>query len=171
MPWKTVLHNVMFPMIVTGKASRSEARERALATIERVRLGKFRDAYPHMLSGGMKMRVAMGRAIALEPAVLLMDEPFAALDALTRREMQEELLRWWGESRFTVLFVTHSIEEAIVVGSRVLVLSPHPGRVRAEIDVTQVGLDDVESAEFGLLAKRIHGLLFGRRAAPLQENV
>src|ERR1700681_2160006 len=102
MPWKTVLHNVMFPMIVTGKFSRSEARERALATIERVRLSKFRDAYPHMLSGGMKMRVALGRAMALEPAILLMDEPFASLDALTRREMQDELLGLWDQSRFTV---------------------------------------------------------------------
>src|SRR3984957_75804 len=83
MPWKTVLQNVMFPMTATGKFSRAEARERASETIERVKLGKFRDAYPHMLSGGMKMRVALGRAMALEPAILLMDEPFASLDALT----------------------------------------------------------------------------------------
>jgi NitT/TauT family transport system ATP-binding protein len=169
MPWKTVLQNVMFPMSVTGKFSRSEARERALATIERVKLGKFRDAYPHMLSGGMKMRVALGRALALEPAMLLMDEPFAALDALTRREMQEELLGWWDQSRFTVLFVTHSIEEAMIVGSRVLLLSPHPGRVRAELDVSRFRFDNIESAEFGLAAKRIHGLLFGKSPTPAQE--
>jgi NitT/TauT family transport system ATP-binding protein len=161
MPWKTVLQNVMFPMRVTGKFARAEARERALATIERVKLGKFRDVYPHMLSGGMKMRVALARAMAMEPAILLMDEPFAALDALTRREMQEELLNLWDQSRFTVLFVTHSIEEAIIIGSRILVLSPHPGRVRAELDASRFRFDDVDSPEFGALAKRIHRLLFG----------
>jgi NitT/TauT family transport system ATP-binding protein len=171
MPWKTVLQNVMFPMSATGKYSRAEARERATATIERVKLGKFRDAYPHMLSGGMKMRVALGRAMALEPAMLLMDEPFASLDALTRREMQEELLSLWDQSRFTVLFVTHSIEEAILVGSRILVLSPHPGRVRAELDVGHFRFDSIESAEFGLAAKRIHGLLFGKSPVAVEELI
>jgi NitT/TauT family transport system ATP-binding protein len=161
MPWKTVLQNVMFPMNVTGKFTRAEARERALTTIDRVKLGKFRDVYPHMLSGGMKMRVALARAMALEPAILLMDEPFAALDALTRREMQEELLSLWEQSRFTMLFVTHSIEEAIIIGSRILVLSPHPGRVRAELDASRFRFDNIDSPEFGVLAKRIHRLLFG----------
>ena len=99
----------------------------------------FADRYPHMLSGGMKMRVAIARAMALEPDILLMDEPFAALDALTRRTMQQELLSLWHQLRFTVLFVTHSIEEAIIIGSRILVLSPHPGRVRAELDERDFG--------------------------------
>ncbi len=89
---------------------------------------------PHMLSGGMKQRVAIARAMAMEPDILLMDEPFAALDALTRRKMQEELLQLWDDIRFTVLFVTHSIEEAIIVGNRILVLSPHPGQVKAELN-------------------------------------
>ncbi|MCV5656503.1 ATP-binding cassette domain-containing protein, partial [Escherichia coli] len=84
------------------------------------------DAYPHTLSGGMKARVAIARALAMQPKILLMDEPFAALDALTRRKMQEELLELWDEVRFTLLFVTHSIEEALVVGNRILLLSPHP---------------------------------------------
>ncbi len=163
MPWKTVLQNVEFPMRATGKFSRAEARERAIAMIDRVKLGKFRDAYPYMLSGGMKMRVALARALAFEPSILLMDEPFAALDALTRREMQEELLSLWEQFRFTVLFVTHSIEEAIIVGSRILVLSPHPGRVRAELDTTRFGFEEVDSTEFGALSKRIHGLLFGQK--------
>jgi len=161
MPWKTVLQNTEFPMRATGKFGRTEARERAIAMIDRVKLGKFRDVYPHMLSGGMKMRVALARAMALEPSVLLMDEPFAALDALTRREMQEELLGLWEQFRFTVLFVTHSIEEAILVGSRILVLSPHPGRVRAELDASRFRFDEIDNAEFGALSKRIHGLLFG----------
>jgi NitT/TauT family transport system ATP-binding protein len=164
MPWKTVLQNVEFPMRATDKFGRAEARERAIAMIDRVKLGKFRDVYPHMLSGGMKMRVALARALALEPSVLLMDEPFAALDALTRREMQEELLGLWEQYRFTVLFVTHSVEEAILVGSRILVLSPHPGRVRAELDASQLHFSEIDTAEFGALSKRIHGLLFGTDA-------
>ena len=121
---------------------------------------KFRDAYPHTLSGGMKMRVAIARAMALEPDILLMDEPFAALDALTRRAMQEDLLALWTQLRFTVLFVTHSIEEAIIVGSRILILSPHPGRVRAELDASRFGAGDIGSPGFGALSRRIHALLF-----------
>ena len=163
MPWKTVLQNVEFPMRATRKFGRAESRERANSMIDRVKLGKFRDVYPYMLSGGMKMRVALARAMALEPSILLMDEPFAALDALTRREMQEELLDLWEQFGFTVLFVTHSIEEAIIVGSRILVLSPHPGRVRAELDASRFRLDQIDSAEFGALSKRIHGLLFERK--------
>jgi NitT/TauT family transport system ATP-binding protein len=161
MPWKSVFHNVMFPMRISGKFKGSEARDRALAAIDKVSLTKFKDAYPHTLSGGMKMRVAIARAMAMEPDVLLMDEPFAALDALTRRRMQEELLALWEQLRFTVLFVTHSIEEAIVVGSRILILSPHPGRVRAELEAGALNYKDVDSPEFGTLSKRIHTLLFG----------
>ena len=160
MPWKTVLQNVEFPMRATGKFSRTEAHERAAGMIDRVKLSKFRDVYPHMLSGGMKMRVALARALALEPSVLLMDEPFAALDALTRRDMQAEILSLWEQFRFTMLFVTHSIEEAIIVGSRILILSPHPGRVRAELDARAFRFEDIGSAEFGAFSRRIHGLLF-----------
>jgi NitT/TauT family transport system ATP-binding protein len=160
MPWKTVYQNVVFPMKVTRKFSASDAAARANAVIEKVGLTKFRDIYPHMLSGGMKMRVAIARAMALEPDILLMDEPFAALDALTRRTMQEELLSLWDQLRFTVLFVTHSIEEAIVIGSRILVLSPHPGRVRAELDAEGLDHNSVGMPEFGALTNRIHALLF-----------
>src|ERR1700751_5069732 len=159
MPWKPVLQNVEFPMRATGKFGRAEARERAITMIDRVKLGKFRDVYPYMLSGGMKMRVALARALALAPSGLLMDEPFAALDALTRREMQGELLGLWEQFRFTVLLVTHSIEEAILVGSRILVLSPHPGRVRAELDASHFHFSDIDTAEFSAFSKRIHGLL------------
>jgi len=127
-----------------------------------------------MLSSGMKMRVAIARAMALEPDVLLMDEPFAALDALTRRTMQQELLSLWDQLHFTMLFVTHSIEEAILVGSRILVLSPHPGRVRAELDSSKLNFDNIDSPEFGAMSKRIHHLLFGEeghRADPHEEAI
>ncbi|MGH8439103.1 MAG: ABC transporter ATP-binding protein, partial [Pseudomonas sp.] len=130
-PWKTVKQNVMFPLLASATLKRKEAEARALHYLDKVGLGGFADAYPHTLSGGMKARVAIARALAMQPKILLMDEPFAALDALTRRKMQEELLLLWEEVRFTLLFVTHSIEEALVVGNRILLLSPHPGRVRA----------------------------------------
>lgn len=166
MPWKTVLQNVTFPMIVTGRFGRQEARERALAMLDKVNLSKFADVYPHMLSGGMKMRVAIARAMAMEPEVLLMDEPFAALDALTRRKMQDELLALWDQLRFTVLFVTHSIEEAIIIGSRILVLSPHPGRVRAELNSSS----SFDAAKREALSKRIHQLLFEEAVEPEPER-
>jgi NitT/TauT family transport system ATP-binding protein len=171
MPWKTVYQNVLFPMKVTRKFARAEAIARANAAIEKVRLTKFRDAHPHMLSGGMKMRVAIARAMALEPDILLMDEPFAALDALTRRAMQQDLLALWDQLRFTVLFVTHSIEEAILVGSRILVMSPHPGRVRAELDADAFNFGNIDQREFGAMSKRIHGLLFGDEASRAAERV
>jgi NitT/TauT family transport system ATP-binding protein len=160
MPWKTVFQNVLFPMKVTRKFSSAEAHERANAAIEKVKLTKFRDIYPHMLSGGMKMRVAIARAMALEPDILLMDEPFAALDALTRRTMQQDLLTLWDQLHFTMLFVTHSIEEAIIIGSRILVLSPHPGRVRAELDTDRFNFETIDQNDFGAMSKRIEGLLF-----------
>lgn len=159
-PWKTVLANVMFPLLASRRLPRAEARERALDTLARVGLASFAQAYPHQLSGGMKQRVAIARALAMQPKVLLMDEPFAALDALTRRRMQEELLALWDDVRFTLLFVTHSIEEALVVGSRILLLSPHPGRVRAELNSHQFDAGSLGSRAFQAQAQRIHSLLF-----------
>jgi NitT/TauT family transport system ATP-binding protein len=162
-PWKTVKQNVMFPLVASGKASRREAEERALHYIDKVNLTQFANAYPHMLSGGMKQRVAIARALAMEPAILLMDEPFAALDALTRRKMQEELLELWDELRMTVLFVTHSIEEAIIVGNRILVMSPHPGQVKAELNCHHYDHLTLGSTEFQACQRRIHEMLFADR--------
>ncbi|HGL4260305.1 TPA: ABC transporter ATP-binding protein [Burkholderia dolosa] len=159
-PWKTVVENVAFPLRAAAKLPRAEARERALHYLDKVGLRAFADAYPHTLSGGMKQRVAIARALAMQPRVLLMDEPFAALDALTRRKMQEELLRLWDDARFTLLFVTHSIEEALVVGNRILLLSAHPGRVRAELNSHQHSLADAGSSGFRDSVARIHRLLF-----------
>ena len=166
-PWKTVKENVMFPLVASRTLRRKEAAERALHWLDRVGLARFADVHPHQLSGGMKQRVAIARALAMQPRVLLMDEPFAALDALTRRKMQEELLALWEEARFTLLFVTHSIEEALVVGSRIALLSPHPGRMRAEINSHAFGLASQGSAEFQAAAQRIHHLLFEHE--PAQE--
>ncbi|MBB1630120.1 ABC transporter ATP-binding protein [Cupriavidus sp. UME77] len=165
-PWKTVRQNVMFPLMQSRAMSRREASECALHFLDKVGLANFADAYPHTLSGGMKQRVAIARALAMRPKVLLMDEPFAALDALTRRRMQEELLALWHDAAFTLLFVTHSIEEALVVGSRILLLSPHPGRVRAELNSHQFDLASQGGAEFQATAQRIHHLLFDETPHP-----
>ncbi|MHB8495334.1 MAG: ABC transporter ATP-binding protein [Casimicrobiaceae bacterium] len=157
LPWRTVKENVMFPLRTGGRLSRKIAQEKAMEYIAKVNLTKFADSYPHTLSGGMKQRVAIARGMAMEPAILLMDEPFAALDALTRRKMQDDLLSLWEDTRFTVLFVTHSILEAIKIGSRILLLSPHPGQVKAEIDSLPAGAD---GAVVTALEKRIHSMLF-----------
>jgi NitT/TauT family transport system ATP-binding protein len=158
LPWKSVRDNIIFPLLATKRLSRALARERADYYIDKVGLSKFGDAYPHTLSGGMKQRVAIARGMAMEPQILLMDEPFAALDALTRRTMQDELLRLWDETQFTVLFVTHSINEAIKVGNRILLLSPHPGQVRAEMDSMPRENPDAEAQL--KLEHHIHELLF-----------
>jgi NitT/TauT family transport system ATP-binding protein len=163
LPWKTVKQNILFPLLASGRCDAEEAEARARAYIDKVNLAKFRDAYPHTLSGGMKQRVAIARGMAMEPDILLMDEPFAALDALTRRKMQEELLRLWSETKFTLLFVTHSIDEAIVLGNRILVLSPHPGRVKAELDAEAFDHGNQRGAAFAEFHARIHRMLFADR--------
>jgi NitT/TauT family transport system ATP-binding protein len=167
LPWKTVVQNVMFPLIVARKLPRRQAEERARAYIEKVKLTRAADALPHTLSGGMKQRVAIARGMAMEPDILLMDEPFAALDALTRRRMQDELLQLWEGTKFTVLFVTHSIAEAIRIGQRILLLSPHPGRVKAEVD----DVEAVNSIQGGAtrLEGQINELLFMEEDEPAHE--
>ena len=160
-PWKTVRENILFPMQATARFSRAEAEERTRHYIEKIGLQKFANAYPHTLSGGMKQRVAIARGMAMEPDILLMDEPFAALDALTRDRMQDELLRLWDDTRVTLLFVTHSISEAIKIGNRILLLSPLPGQVKAEIGTRGASFSDA-----GLQA-RIHDLLFSDAATAL----
>jgi NitT/TauT family transport system ATP-binding protein len=133
LPWKTVKENIVFALTASGKMARRQAEEHAMLNIAKVKLTEFANSYPHTLSGGMKQRAAIARALAMEPRILLMDEPFAALDALTRAQMQEELLQLWQETKFTVLFVTHSISEAVRIGTRILILSAHPGQVKAEL--------------------------------------
>jgi len=157
LPWKTVKQNVMFALEASRRLAGKAAEDRAMAYIEKVNLTRFADSLPHTLSGGMKQRVAIARGMAMEPDILLMDEPFAALDALTRRKMQEELMQLWSDTRFTVLFVTHSIPEAVKIGNRILLLSPHPGQVKAELNSTG---DEEADASGVRLEDRIHEMLF-----------
>jgi NitT/TauT family transport system ATP-binding protein len=157
LPWKTVRQNVVFALESSGRLKGKAADERAMAYIEKVNLARFADSFPHTLSGGMKQRVAIARGMAMEPDILLMDEPFAALDALTRRKMQDELMQLWEDTRFTVLFVTHSIPEAVRIGNRILLLSPHPGQVKAELNSDGQDRTDERGVR---LSDRIHHMLF-----------
>jgi len=158
LPWKTVKENVIFALTASGRRKGKAAEEQALHYIDKVNLHKFADSYPHTLSGGMKQRVAIARGMAMEPEILLMDEPFAALDALTRRKMQEELLQLWDDTHFTVLFVTHSIPEAVRIGNRILLLSPHPGQVKAELN--SVPRSEAGGEQQQRLENHIHEMLF-----------
>jgi NitT/TauT family transport system ATP-binding protein len=134
LPWADVLTNVGFGLEMRGM-SRKESREAARPFLERVGLTRFSEHYPHELSGGMQQRVGLARALAVAPDILLMDEPFGALDAQTRQLMQEDLMRLWDSEQKTVIFVTHSMEEAAYLSDRVLVMDTHPGRVREILDV------------------------------------
>jgi ABC-type nitrate/sulfonate/bicarbonate transport system ATPase subunit len=133
-PWKTVIDNVMFPLVVR-KFPKEEAYRTAIRHIRQVGLEKFVDAYPHQLSGGMQQRVGLARALSTGADILLMDEPFGAIDAQTRELMQEELMRIWQEEQKTVIFITHDLDEAVLLADRVLLMSRGPGRVREIIPV------------------------------------
>lgn len=133
-PWLTVLENVAFGLKQKG-IKKKERRERAMEQIRTVHLGKFADRYPHELSGGMKQRVAIARALVMDPEVLLMDEPFAALDEQTRLLLHKELEQIWLNTRKTILFITHNIREAVTLSERVLVMSTRPGRIKKEFRV------------------------------------
>lgn len=161
MAWRTVEANVALPLEMDG-LSRSEARRQARALIDLVGLSGFEDAYPAQLSGGMAQRVALARALVHDPQILLLDEPFGALDALTREKMGQELLRIWQARRKTVVMVTHSVTEAVFLADRVLVLGPRPAALVAEvvIDVDRPRKQDIcETPAFGALARRIREAL------------
>jgi NitT/TauT family transport system ATP-binding protein len=136
-PWKTVLQNVLYGLEKLG-LPRDERERRAREFIDLVGLAGFEDSYPAQLSGGMKQRAAIARTLAIDPRVLLMDEPFGALDAQTRSLMQDELLRIWQRSRKTVIFVTHDVQEAVFLAERIAVMSARPGRVK---EIVEVGFD------------------------------
>lgn len=134
MPWTTVFNNVYFPLKLGG-LSRSKAMARVEAAIEQVGLSGFARAYPRELSGGMRMRVSIARAIVAKPRILLMDEPFAALDEITRFRLNDDLLRLWVDHQWTVVFVTHSVYESVYLSNRIVVMSARPGRVHSDIAI------------------------------------
>jgi NitT/TauT family transport system ATP-binding protein len=146
-PWRTALGNVSFGLEMKG-IGRTEREQIALGQLKLVKLEKFAHAYPHHLSGGMQQRVAIARALAYNPSVLLMDEPFAALDALTRDDMQRLLAEVWRETRKTVIYVTHNVAEAVYLADRVVVMSAHPGMVKAEVPIGLARPRDPLSVEF-----------------------
>jgi NitT/TauT family transport system ATP-binding protein len=133
-PWRTVLDNIVFGLEVQGKPKR-QSRQRADELVRLVGLAGFEQHFPHELSGGMRQRANLARALTIDPDILLMDEPFAALDAQTREIMQSELLRIWRSNQKTVMFVTHQIDEAVYLADRVVVMTSRPGQVKAILDV------------------------------------
>ena len=157
MPWRTVLENITLPLELEGVSS-AEAAKQACALIQLVGLEGFEDNWPSGLSGGMAQRVAIARALIQQPDLLLLDEPFGALDALTREQMWQELLRIWGAQRQTVLMVTHSISEALLLSDRVLVMTPRPGRICLDlpVDLPRPRFNEMRyTAEFGEMARTL----------------
>jgi NitT/TauT family transport system ATP-binding protein len=146
-PWRTALGNVAFGLEMKG-LSKMERERIALEQLRLVKLENFAKSYPHHLSGGMQQRVAIARALAYNPTVLLMDEPFAALDALTRDDMQRLLADVWRETRKTVIYVTHNVAEAVYLADRVIVMTPHPGTVKTELSIALARPRDPLSVEF-----------------------
>jgi NitT/TauT family transport system ATP-binding protein len=161
-PWRTALGNVTFGLEMKG-LPKDEREAVALRQLALVKLEKFARSYPHHLSGGMQQRVAIARALAYNPAVLLMDEPFAALDALTRDDMQRLLADVWRETGKTVIYVTHNVAEAVFLADRVVVMTPHPGRLKSEISIALPRPRDPLSVEFLDYQKRLLAQL-GERA-------
>jgi NitT/TauT family transport system ATP-binding protein len=166
-PWRTVLGNVAYPLRLNG-SGREEARRKAREFLTLTNLSHAADRFPHQLSGGMKQRVAIARALALEPALLLMDEPFGSLDAITRQRLQLELNRIVADTQTTLMFVTHSIEEALVLGDRIVVLGDAPSTVLELVDVRGLGAPD--SPEHGAMRGRLRALLDIDRELPEEEE-
>lgn len=154
LPWRTALRNVEFSL-EAGSMLRSEREARARDALKLVGLESFADAFPYQLSGGMRSRVALARSLVQEPCILLMDEPFSRLDALTRAQMHEELLRIQQLKRMTIVFVTHDVEEAVVLADRVVIMAPRPGRIR---DIATIALARPRDATEAATARQAHEL-------------
>jgi NitT/TauT family transport system ATP-binding protein len=168
-PWLNVFGNVMFGLKLKPELTNAERREVAQFYIKLVGLEKFARSNVHELSGGMKQRVAFARALAPNPRVLLMDEPFAALDALTREQLYGDIQRIWQERRKTIVFVTHNVREAVCLGDRVILFSPHPGRIREQFDIPLRRPRDINSVELASFAGRITTALKGLLTSEVGE--
>ena len=162
-PWLTVKGNIAFGPIARGK-SKQEANDIAARFVTMMGLDRFANNYPHQLSGGMKQRVSIGRVLANDARLALMDEPFGALDAMTRERLQDELLSIWRATGLSVVFVTHSLEEAIFLADRIVVMSPGPGRIVAEERITLERPRDVSSPAFNDIRRHLAGLLHADHA-------
>jgi len=158
LPWLTVTQNVEYGLKLAGIA-RSERRERALHFLQLVHLSRFAEAMPHQLSGGMRQRASIARALALGPSVLLMDEPFSALDAQTRDVLHEELQRIWQETKTTIVFVTHNLSEAVYLSDRVMVMTASPGRIKSIVEVPFPHPRHKDAPELAAFSARLHGLI------------
>ncbi|HEY3424589.1 MAG TPA: ABC transporter ATP-binding protein [Negativicutes bacterium] len=153
-PWRTVLGNISFGLEAKGISGKL-AKEKAREYVELVGLTQFADSFPSQLSGGMKQRVSIARALAVEPDILFMDEPFAALDAFTRYRLQDELLRIWLEKKPTIIFVTHDIDEAVYLGQRIAIMSPNPGRIKKVMDINLLRPCDRAGTDFMALRSQV----------------
>jgi sulfonate transport system ATP-binding protein len=160
-PWLTVLGNVLFGLKLRAGLNATERREQAEYFLELVGLKRFMHSNIHELSGGMKQRVALARALAPNPSVLLMDEPFGALDALTREQLYGDIQRIWSQHRKTIVFVTHNVREAVCLGDRVILFSPHPGRIREEFAIPLPRARDINSVDLARYATDITRVLKG----------
>jgi NitT/TauT family transport system ATP-binding protein len=163
-PWRTVVDNVVYALNVAKGVRGGAARERARAMLRLVGIERAADKYPHQLSGGMKQRGAIARALALEPRILLMDEPFGALDAITRSQLQLDLNAIWRQTGVTIVLVTHSIQEAVFLGHHVAVMSNSPARIVEIVDTSSA--DDMDSPEFARLSHHLRSLLITPEAQP-----
>lgn len=169
-PWMTVEKNIAFGLEIQ-KQGRARIAGKVDALLEMLKLQDFRGRYPKDLSGGMRQRVAIARVLALDSPVMLMDEPFGALDSLTRRNLQDELLRIWMEYRKTIIFVTHSIEESIYLADRIIVMTYRPGRIKQDVSVTMPHPRDPSSAEFNDLKKELGMLVMEEQSRHNQEEI
>ncbi len=169
-PWMTVEKNIAFGLEIK-KLPKAQIKQRVAMLLEMLNLHDFRDRYPKDLSGGMRQRVAIARVLALDSPIMLMDEPFGALDSLTRRNLQDELLRIWTEFKKTIIFVTHSIEESVYLADRIVVMTYRPGKIKKNVRVTMPHPRDPSSAEFNSLKKELALLVMEEQSRHLQEEI